>query len=305
MTTVVLLVLSAVCALWLPGRLARAAWPVRSPRLGIAAVLAVAYTGLASFVLAGVTLAVHWRETHHLIDTAWQVCVDALHGAHGPADLVAAVGGLVLVAAVGCRLAVGFWPVTVVGRRRRRAHAEQLDLVGTPFTTPGVTVVPHAAASAYVLPSREPRVVITTGALAALDGAQTDAVLAHERAHLHGRHHRLFAAAQVLTAAFSFVRPLHVLERQVAGLVEMRADDVAVRGRSRLALARALVAMAGAGATPAGTLHAAEVDVVRRLERLLRPPRRLPAAARAVVVLGIVALTALPVLLVLHPPVFA
>jgi Zn-dependent protease with chaperone function len=40
-------------------------------------------------------------------------------------------------------------------------------------------------------------VILTTGAVQALDPGQLDAVLAHERADLVGRHHRLLAVARI------------------------------------------------------------------------------------------------------------
>ena len=307
MTPLLLLAVAAACALWLPGRLARASWPARSPRLGVVALLTAAYTALASVTLAGVTMVILWRDTHHLLRTAWQLCVDALSGAHGVPARLGALAGATLLLAVGYRLAVGAWPVGVVGVRRRRAHAEMLDVIGLPSPVPGVTVLPHPGAAAYVLPGRQPRVVITTGALDALDPDQADAVLAHERAHVHGRHHHIAAASRLLATAFGRVRPLRLLDRQVARLIEMHADDVAVRGRHSLTLAGALVAMAEAGTShpgpgPAGTLNATGSDVTERLNRLLYPPPPLHPVARLLILASAAALAAAPALLVLLRP---
>ena len=310
MTPALLLTVAALSALWLPGRIARASWPTSSPRLGIVVLLTAAYTALASVMLAAVTMVLLWDDTHHLLRTAWRLCADALSGAHGVPARIGATAGLVLLCVVWYRLAVGVWPLAVVGARRRRAHAGMLDVIGLQSPVPGVTVLPHPDASAYVLPGRQPRVVITTGALSALDHEQADAVLAHERAHVRGRHHRLAAASHLLTTAFGRVGPLRLLDRQVGRLIELHADDVAVRGRHSLALAGALVAMAEAGTghgsfRPAGALNAATSDVVERLNRLLYPPPPLHPAVRLLITASAAALAAVPVLVVLLRPLAA
>jgi hypothetical protein len=51
----------------------------------------------------------------------------------------------------------------------------------------------------YCVPSLRHRVVLTTGAVAALEPRQLRAVIAHERAHLWGRHDLVIAGALALT----------------------------------------------------------------------------------------------------------
>ena len=60
----------------------------------------------------------------------------------------------------------------------------------------------------YCLPGRR-RIVMTTGALRCLDARQLEAVLAHERAHLSGRHHLVLTFANALKDAFPGGRVLH------------------------------------------------------------------------------------------------
>ena len=307
MTSILLVAYAAVCAIWAPGRLVKGSWVLRAPRLGLTVWLTLGYTALASVILAGILSVVLWRDTHHLLRSAWQVCVDALGGAHGPAARVGALAGLVLLVGVAARLAIGTWPVAVIGKRRLLRHADVLDLVGYRSVAADVTVLPNPAASAYVLPGRRPRVVITTGALQALDGEQTAAVLAHERAHAVGRHHRLVLAARLLAGAFSKVSGLRVLEGQVVRLVEICADDVAARAHRRLALAHALVTMAEIGEqrpmswTPAGSLGLVESDVAERLHRLLEPPVPLSQFQRTAICAATAALPLVPLVLMLIP----
>ena len=58
----------------------------------------------------------------------------------------------------------------------------------------------HSQPAAYCVAGRQPTVILTTAAVQALDPGQLDAVLAHERAHLAGRHHRLLALTPAVLA---------------------------------------------------------------------------------------------------------
>jgi len=99
-------------------------------------------------------------------------------------------------------------------------------------------VVPVAEPHAFAVPGRPGRVLVTQGLLALLDGKERRVVLAHERAHLTGRHSGLRAAAEVCAA----INPMLVLVREaVAFLVERNADEhAATVSGSREVTARAL-----------------------------------------------------------------
>ena len=92
---------------------------------------------------------------------------------------------------------------------------------------------------------------MTTAALQALDPAQVDAVLAHERAHLACHHHRFLAIARIGQQVFPFIPLMRDAAGQVARLVEMHADDAATAGRDTRPLATALVVLASAAHGPA------------------------------------------------------
>jgi Zn-dependent protease with chaperone function len=124
----------------------------------------------------------------------------------------------------------------------------------------------------YSLPGRR-RIVLTTGALARLDHGQLNAVLAHERAHLSQRHHLMVRLATALERAFPRVRFFAIAAQQITYLVEVAADDAAVRRAPRLTLAAALLAVAAAG-VPAGALGAGGSAAAQRIGRLIDPPRR-------------------------------
>jgi Zn-dependent protease with chaperone function len=177
-------------------------------------------------------------------------------------------------------------------RAARRRHRDLLTLAGRPAPALGGTIIEHSRPGAYVAPDR--RLVVTSGAVAQLTRVQLDAVVAHERAHAGGRHQLLLDLVRLAARALPWVRLLRVARQQVARLVELRADDVAVRAHGRAALAGALVAMA-AGPAPVGLVGAGGGDTVERLRRLLTPPERLGAAAGILVAAALVGLALLPV----------
>jgi Zn-dependent protease with chaperone function len=96
-------------------------------------------------------------------------------------------------------------------------------------------------------------VILTTGAVRALDPDQLDAVLAHERAHLAAHHHRLRAMARIGRQVLPFLPLMREADMQIARLVELHADDKATHARDPGALAAALVILA-TSASPAPAL---------------------------------------------------
>lgn len=114
--------------------------------------------------------------------------------------------------------------------------------------------------------------------LSCLDGREREALLAHERAHLRGRHHLFQAVWRLSAAANPMLRPLagsgcYVLERWAD---EEAADRVGDRSVVARAVARAALAASGA---PHRSLAATGGAVPRRVKALLAAPprqRRLP-----------------------------
>jgi Zn-dependent protease with chaperone function len=115
------------------------------------------------------------------------------------------------------------------------------------------------------------------------------AILSHERAHLRARHDLVLEMFTAVHAAFPrFVRSASALDA-VRLLIEMLADDAAVRASGPTPLARALVACA-AGHTPSGALAAGGPTTVLRV-------RRLGGRGNSVVVAGAAYLAAAVVLI--------
>ena len=177
------------------------------------------------------------------------------------------------------------------GQRRRR-HRELVDLVARAERRSGSTHYVLAAAEpvAYCLPGlRGSRVVVSEGTLEALDADEFAAVLAHERGHLRFRHDIVLDAFGALHLAFPVLIRSELPLAESRLLVEMMADDDAVREVGPLPLARALSELAESKA-PAAALGAGPM-VVQRINRLatLHPHRQLLSLFTQVLAVALVA----------------
>jgi Zn-dependent protease with chaperone function len=294
MTSLLLLVWAAVLAGPVTGRLAASRWVYRAPGLGVAAWEVLAASVLASLLLTGLTASLHWDRTHDVVCDSWQVCLDALRGAHGRLPQFAAGLGLAMVTLLlgrVCSAGRQLWRTTV---RQRRRHAALVAALGRPAPGGDATVIPDPRPAAYLVPGRHGRVVVTAGAVQLLPTDQLDAVLAHEHAHHAGHHHRPLDVLRLLHRALPF-NVFGQAHRQVARLVEMCADDAAARTHSRLTLARAVVALAEAPLPPASALRADGGDALERLGRLLQPPPLLSRLATTAITLALTVAALLPV----------
>ena len=190
----------------------------------------------------------------------------------------AAAAGSVLVVAVLGRITWCTGMAMARARCRRARHDDVLAMVARPGPA-GVRLIDDEHPAVYRLPGRG-RIVMTTGALRCLDDRQMEAVLAHERAHLSGRHHLVLTFAGALKDAFPAVGFFAIAARQIGERIEVAADDAAIRRQHRLTLAGALLAVATAG-VPAGALGAGGTAAAQRIRRLIDPPGRPSPARRA------------------------
>jgi len=192
--------------------------------------------------------------------------------------------------------------VLAAALQARRRQRELLTLLahGDP-KVPGALVVDHPSAAAYCLPGLRSRIVVSVGTLELLGRRELAAVLAHERAHLRERHDLVLLPFTALRRAFPRSATCTDAHRSVALLVEMLADDRALRGRPARELVSALVRFGTAGTcpAPAGALAAGEGEVAARVTRLLKPVRPLPAVAVLAICLSAALLVAAPVTLLL------
>ena len=306
MTVAAALLAYAACLGILGSRmLSRARWTARAPLLAIVTYLAAGWSVVAALGLAGLTLAVHATALGGGLSDLIGACVHRLQATYGtPGGATVAGLGLTLAGAVLARTVLTAMTHFRAAGRQALQHAQTARLVGKPEPALGAVLVEHDQPAAYCVAGRQPTVILTTGAVQALDPGQLDAVLAHERAHLAGRHHRLLAMARIGREVLPFLPLMRDAEEQVARLVELHADDAAARARDPRLLATALVVLA-TSASPASTLAAGATDSVQRIHRLLGPSQPLGRARRQLLRATAAALALTPVLLALTPAVVA
>ena len=272
-----------------PALLARASWPLRAPRAAVVLWQAIALAAVLSAFSVGLSIVA--------------LTVRRPISALGQPLWLAAVVVFATTLLIGARLVVAAVAVAVGTRRRRARHRMVVDLVGA-CRHDDVRVLGVREPMAYCLPGMRSRVVLSRGALDVLTEPEVAAILRHERAHLRARHDLVLEAFIAVHTAFpKFVRSGSALAA-VRLLVELLADDAAVRVAGPHPLARALVACAAAP-TPAGALAAGGPTTVIRVQRLSGLPNSrllgLAAylAAAAILILPTIAV-AVPWLTELH-----
>ncbi|MER6119208.1 M56 family metallopeptidase, partial [Streptomyces sp. NPDC001743] len=222
-------------------RLADALAPARAVRL-----LAATGAGLALCTLLALALLVVPGAGRLSAVAAAGDFVHPLAAAAPAAAVPLAAAALALIA--GCAAAVA---------RAVRGHWAQLQRV-RPGRSDGeeLAVLPDSRPDAYALPGRPGspgRIVVTTGMLHALDPAEREALLAHERAHLAGHHHLYLVAAELSARCHPALRALraplgYALERCAD---EAAAHAVGDRRVAARAIGRAALAARTAGGPPA------------------------------------------------------
>jgi Zn-dependent protease with chaperone function len=288
--------------------LASARWPYRAPGAAVLLWQALGLSwGLAAVGALAALGAVPGR--YGVAGGALSGAIRALRTTALGAPTLIAVARLAVLAASAALFALLCWVLlaasaTVLVARRR--HRDLLSLLahGDP-KVPGALVVDHPAAAAYCVPGLRSRIVISAGTLDLLDAAELAAVLAHERAHLRARHDLVLLPFSALGRAFPWSRLVRQAHATVALLVEMLADDRALRQRPARELATALlrVGASGGGRAPSGALAAAstaDAEVAARVARLLTPQARLPLHVKALVCCTAALLVAVPVTVLLH-----
>ncbi|MDX3519948.1 M56 family metallopeptidase [Streptomyces scabiei] len=277
-----------------PHLLLRSDWPHRAPALALAVWHALALSFALGTALTAYHLLMPRAHAHEGLWGLLHSCGVDL-GAGGPAHATAGHLSVALPAVLGITLAGGFAFHVARARLARTRHRQAVDLVGRRSVRLGATVLPYDVPAAYCLPGRRPRIVVSEAAVRELAPEQLAAVLAHERAHIAGRHHLALAGA----AAFHSVFPLLPLARRVreqtALLLEMIADDRALRAHSDGALATALYAMAAARA-PRDAFAAGGRTVLIRMRRVLGPRTAPHPALRGALAAATAAVPLLPLL---------
>ncbi|MFE4690834.1 M56 family metallopeptidase [Streptomyces sp. NPDC056749] len=186
--------------------------------------------------------------------------------------------GLIAIGVLGAVLAAcGSTLLRHTRARIRAAHA--LRPTAGSGGTGDLAVIPSPDPFAYALPGRRGRghvgqVVVSTAMMECLDPHERRALVAHERAHLTGGHHRYLLATQLAARANPFLLPLRTA---VAYSTERWADEeaaYAVGSRRAVATAvgkAALFANREPGPAVLPGFAAAAGPVPRRVAALLDP----------------------------------
>ena len=293
-----------------PSWLARALWPLRAPRAAMALWQSIAIAAVLSAFSCGLAIAANLlvpdaqgRPTTNPFDE-----IESL----GVVLWTVYVSVFLITLLIGARLFYTVIRVAMRTRARRSAHRELIDLLdrmdrtvpGDPLSARDVRMLEVDQPMAYCLPGLRQRVVISEGTVARLRRDELDAVISHERAHLRARHDLILEAFIAVHEAF----PRFVRSRSALGavqlLVELLADDTAIRCAGRKQLGRALVACADSVA-PRGAMAIGGPSTLTRVQRLVdtRPATAISAfayvAAAAILVIPTVAV-AVPWLTELH-----
>lgn len=329
-----LAVLAVILAWPAPMVLSRAQWPARSPFTAMILWQAIALAGGLSMIGA-------------MLVWGLAPLADNL-----PAGLVTLSG---VVFGNQSTQALGFWHVFALSaalllglhlvftllltylriQRQRRRHRALLKILSSPSTESADTVViNHPSPVAYCLPGGARSVtVLSDGLVDLLEPPELEAVLIHEQTHLTQRHHLLLWAFAAWRSALPWLPTSQLAQRSVNDLIEMLADDVALKSVDRPTLIKAIAVVASGAAPrpaeddsglserssssrgePAGRdsgiagnpARAAGVGVdavttSQRISRLINPVIPLPQSAQSAVVGISAALLAAPSVLLIAP----
>lgn len=314
----------AIALAWpVPVLLSRAQWPERSPFTAMLLWQAIALAGGLSMIGA---MLVYGLEP---------VGDNLLAG-------LKALGGMVFNNAP--TTALGFWHIFGLSaaalltahlvftllltyykiQRQRRRHRELLALLASPSADgPRTMVINVDSPVAYCLPGGARSVtVLSDGLMAALEPAELRAVLNHENAHLDQRHHLLLWAFAAWRQALPWLPTTRLAQEAVSSLIEMLADDVALKTESKATLIKAIAIVAsGNPGSPAARMAFGEPELsdvepgqpgatggagsarttASRVSRLLSPQPPLPEPLRAAVLAACLLLLAVPTALLIVP----
>jgi Zn-dependent protease with chaperone function len=272
---VYLLLYSFAVALVSPWVLLRLTTAGAVPRLGVVAWLVAMVSVVASWVASAAFLIaslMRCRDQPGRLVTACLAAARRLFA--GGSESVVQAGWFTLAAAGAGALAILVWRLGRSlwrARAQSRGHAERARVIGRRVDGVDAVVVDAPERAAYCVAGRPNAIVVTSAALDALTDRHLQAVLAHERAHLAGRHHDVLTFARAFAAAIPWLTLFSRGAREIARLLEISADDAAARSHGSQTLLDALLALSVGAPTPHGAVGAAASDVLARAEHLAAP----------------------------------
>ncbi|MFF5791321.1 M56 family metallopeptidase [Paeniglutamicibacter sp. NPDC012692] len=307
----------AILLAWpIPVALSRARWTARSPFAAMVVWQAIALAGGLSMIGA----MLFWG-LNPLGDSLISASVGGIKLLMGDPDVNSP--GPVHIFALSTAALLGFHLVLTLIRaawrisRQRARHRHILSLLSEKSPTdPATLVLDHETPVAYCLPSFSGSVtVLSRGLVQKLSPDELRAVMAHERAHLDQRHDLLLLAFTSWNDALPWLPTSRLALAAVHELVEMLADDAALREVQSPTLLRALLTVATGALGDQGGKHAAapptgtpggptEELSSRRLRRLLTPQPPLNSALRNLIIATAIILFAVPTTLLIVPGFF-
>lgn len=305
----------ALALAWpVPVLLARAHWPARAPFAAMVLWQSIALAGGLSMIGA--------MLCYGLVPLGANLS-DGLHGllqiavGNESLDTLGLTHTFALSAAtlLTAHLVFTLWLTYFRINRQRRHHRDLLLLLSSPSKErPGTLVINHDAPVAYCLPGGARSVtVLSDGLMTLLSPEELHAVLLHEQTHLTQRHHLLLWTFAAWRSALPWLPTSKLAQRAVSSLIEIMADDVALRSVSTSTLVTAIALVAsGSAQLPAASLVGSDLEKIdtpattsARLSRLLTPAPSLSAGRQALIVTGAALLLAVPTALLLVPGILA
>ncbi|MGW9412849.1 M56 family metallopeptidase [Arthrobacter cupressi] len=325
-TSYFLAVLALVLAWPVPVLLSRAAWPARAPFTAMVLWQAIALAGGLSMIGAMLIYGLEPVGDNLIAGLralAGMVFLNQPTTALGFWHLFALSAAALLSAHLVFTLLLTYVKI----ERQRRRHRELLALLASPSSDgPGTVVINHDSPVAYCLPGGARSVtVLSDGLMARLEPAELRAVLIHENAHLSQRHDLLLWAFAAWRQALPWFPTTRYAQLAVNSLIEMLADDVALRSESKATLIKAIALVAGGQAPSVSAARPAGGDgsvtggfsttgsfsatggadsprtTASRVSRLLSPEPPLKPAYRAMVLAASALLLAAPTALLIVP----
>ena len=276
MTTALWLLLYGGALAWLaPPVLRRMTGQGISPHMEVAAWLITVAATLAAWLVA-VSMVIGATADSIRTGAVVTLCLE-LFGFSEHTPMAGRIGSVALIG-MGT-LTLGFGGLRMsrsLSRLRARSHehAHAARIIGRPTGHPNVVVVDADRPAAYCVGGRLNTIIVTSAAIKTLNRSQLKAVLAHEDAHISGRHHHILMGLRALAVTLPRLPLFATARHSVAELLEMCADDTAARRVGTRPLLAGLIALAGHQPPVHEGLAAAGTAVVARAERLVTPTRR-------------------------------
>ncbi|MDO3635338.1 M56 family metallopeptidase [Mycolicibacterium arseniciresistens] len=276
MTTAMWLALYGGALAWLaPSVLRRMTSGGVSPHMGVAAWLVaigatlIAWMATLALIIVAVAEGVHDAE-------ALTLCLE-LFGFSDHTPLPGRIGSMAVITGgllTLCIVAIRVCRSIATLRARSHEHAHAARIIGRPTGSSDVVVVDAVRPAAYCVIGRPNAIVVTSAAIDSLNRAQLEAVLAHEDAHISGRHHHILMVLRALAFTLPRIPLFATANAAVAELLEMCADDAAARSVGIRPLLGGLLTLAGHRAPLPEGLAAAGTAVLNRAVRLAMPTAR-------------------------------